>query len=93
MNITKVTRVAACPGNKFRSLFSVEATVDGARFEFTSFRGQAFEVYDHPKSYKGLPRYVGILPADTASKLYGLVARFDRAAYQARYGAMAGVAS
>ncbi len=89
MNITKVTRVAACPGNNFRSLFTIEATVDGKRFEFTSFRGQAMEVYDHPKSYNGMPRYVGTMPQETATKLYGLAARFERAAYQARYGATA----
>lgn len=55
---------------------SVEAEVDGEPFEFTSFDGGPWEIYDHPSSYRGLPRYAGQLPSSTAAKLEAMARKF-----------------
>lgn len=58
------------------SLRNVLAEVDGAPFEFSSFDGGPWEVYDHPRSYRGVPRFAGYLPASTAAKLEALSSKF-----------------
>lgn len=57
-------------------LVLVDATIDGARYQFAAHKGGAFEVYDYPKSWKGLARFVGYLPKETSTLLFdGLIAR------------------
>lgn len=56
-------------------LSTVYATIEGARFEFTSFRAGPVEVYDYPKSFGGLTRQVGYLTAEQARKLAIVIAR------------------
>jgi len=57
-------------------LVMVDATIDGARYQFAAHKGGAFEVYDYPKSWKGVPRFVGYLPKETSTTLFdGLIAR------------------
>lgn len=65
MNITSVKRTAA--------LTSALVTIDGKRFEYTSHKGGAWEVYDYPKSYNGVPRFVGYLPEHTGNKFATLL--------------------
>lgn len=58
-------------------LVVVDAEIDGLRYQFSAFKGGAFEVYDYPKSWKGSPRFVGYLPKETSTTLFdGLCARF-----------------
>lgn len=61
-------------------LTQVVATCDGVRLEFTSWRSGPWEVYDHPRAWRGMPRYIGILPFETGIKLDGVLARRARAA-------------
>lgn len=57
-------------------LVIVDAIIDGARYQFAAHKGGAFEVYDYPKSWKGLTRFVGHLPKETSTLLFdGLIAR------------------
>ena len=65
MHITSVTRTA--------TLTQAYVTIDGKRFEYTSHKGGAWEVYDFPKSYKGVPRFVGYLPEHTGAKFATLL--------------------
>lgn len=62
-------------------LVRVDATIDGVRFQFAAYKGGAFEVYDYPKSWKGVPRFVGYLPKETSTYPETLgqwrVTRFD----------------
>ncbi len=55
--------------------FEVRATCDGKRFDFVSFRQGAFEVYDYPRSWKGLPRFVGYMSPDQGIKLRNVLQR------------------
>jgi hypothetical protein len=49
---------------------------DGNRFEFTHHaRGKGVEVYDHPKRWGGIPRFVGYLPEEQVTKLREIVVR------------------
>lgn len=54
---------------------TVHVTVDGKQFEYTSFNGGAWEVYDYPKSWRGVARFLGHLPAETGSKLEAILRR------------------
>lgn len=47
----------------------VFAKVGGKRYEFTSFRNGPVEVYDFPRSWRGLARHVGYMSNETAAKL------------------------
>jgi hypothetical protein len=47
----------------------IHVMVDGVKLEYTRFRGGPWEVYDFPRSYRGVPRFVGHLPAETGEKL------------------------
>lgn len=51
---------------------NVQVLVQGRRFEFARYQGGAWEVYDHPKAWKGTPRFVGNLPTETGAKLMAL---------------------
>lgn len=66
----------------------VFATVGAARFEFTSFRFGAWEVYDFPHAGKesGLPRFVGYAPASFGEKLLALVAADQQRTGQFTFG-------
>lgn len=57
------------------AILTVLAVVDGVSFEYTSFQGGAFEVYDFPRAWKGTPRFVGHLPAATGDNLRSVIAR------------------
>ena len=57
------------------TLTTVHTVVDGKRFEYTSHNGGAWEVYDHPKAWKGVPRFIGYLPPDTGCKLDAVLLR------------------
>ena len=59
--------------HKSHVLTTAQATVAGQRFEFTSYNGGAWEVYDHPASWGGVARFVGYLPNDTARKLEAIL--------------------
>lgn len=65
MNITEVKRTA--------TITTALVTIDGKRFEYTSHKGGAWEVYDYPKNWKGVPRFVGYLPEHTGRKFETLL--------------------
>lgn len=56
-------------------LVRVFAVCGGKRYEFTSFRSGPVEVYDFPRSWRGVSRQVGYLSADTAAKLRTVLQR------------------
>ncbi len=62
-------------GRFWPSLYTVETDCDGVRFDFVRFQGGPWEVYSYPKNYRGVPRFVGHLPANTAAKLLAVVRR------------------
>lgn len=47
----------------------VVETCERRRFEFTAWRGGPFEVYDYPRTWGGVARFVGHLPATTGEQL------------------------
>jgi len=47
----------------------------GEQLEFTSYKGGAVEAYDYPKSWNGIPRSIGYLPAKTAAMVGALAIR------------------
>lgn len=47
----------------------------GERLEFTSHKGGAVEAYDYPKSWNGIPRSIGYLPAKAAAMVGALAIR------------------
>jgi hypothetical protein len=52
------------------------ARVGRTRFEFVLLRGAAeFETYDHPRSWGGVPRFVGYMPREPSLKLLELILR------------------
>ena len=58
-------------------LVLVDATINGAKYQFAAHKGGAFEVYDYPKAWKGLARFVGYLPKETSTTLFdGLCRHF-----------------
>ena len=59
-----------------RDLVTVDATIDGKRYQFAAFKGGAFEVYDYPKTWRGLPRFVGYLPKETSTALFDGLCRY-----------------
>lgn len=67
-----ITNVSETP-----DLVTVDAEIDGARYQFSAFKGGRFEVYDYPKSWKGSPRFVGYLPKEASTSLFdGLCAQY-----------------
>lgn len=60
----------------WRPHLSVDALIDGQRYEFTRLREDAqVEVYDHPTQWQGTPRFLGYLPAKFVAQLEVIVAR------------------
>jgi hypothetical protein len=56
------------PGSRLAC--NVHATIGAARYEFSWLGvGHQVEVYDHPKAYRGGPRFVGYMPDDAGAKL------------------------
>jgi len=58
------------------SLRTIEAKIEGKPYEFASFAGGPWEVYDHPRSHGGIPRFCGYLPKDKGEKLSALERKF-----------------
>lgn len=65
MEIKSVKRTA--------TLTTAMVTIDGKRFEYISHKGGAWEVYDYPKGWHGVPRFVGYLPEYTGRKFETLI--------------------
>lgn len=61
MNITSIKRRVG--------FLQILATINGAAFEFVSRNAEEFEVYDYPKTWRGVPRYVGAMNDETSAKL------------------------
>lgn len=66
----KIRSVNQAPG-----LIQVLAEVSGKKIEYTSQGGNAWEVYDFPKSFRGLPRFVGRMPADKGAYIVSILER------------------
>lgn len=62
---------------------TVEAEVEGRPYEFTSFDGGRWEIYDHPRSSGGVPSFNGYMPEGASLKLEALARKFanDRSVY------------
>jgi len=69
MKITRSRRVSKTSMSGEGSLRTIFADVDGHPFEFASYGGGQWEVYDYPRRYEGLPHFCGYLPAASARKL------------------------
>ncbi len=67
MKITSAKRTAL--------VTTAQATIGGQRFEYTSHKGGAWEVYDYPKRYRGVPRFCGYMPEDAGKKLEVIIRR------------------
>lgn len=65
-----ITSVSETP-----DILTVHATIGGQRYEFTAWRGGVFEVYDYPKARRGVARYLGHLPTETAGHLVCVLRR------------------
>ena len=97
-SMTKRTAPKPLDGLTIRSLKTgrpsmvVHATIAGVEFEFTRLApSSAVEVYDHPTSFEGVPRFVGYLSADAAARLDAIVSRYveSGASYDAQLAARA----
>lgn len=77
MVVTRVQRASAdVVRGSARPHLRVWATISGREYEFTKLdAGSLFEVYDRPKSWGGLPRFLGYAPAEAGSKLLSIVGR------------------
>lgn len=68
----------AGPNDRPRPNARIFAIVNGRRFEFVRLDSPAtdaphvVEAYDFPRSWEGLPRFVGYLPSEAGAKLIAL---------------------
>jgi len=52
------------------------ATIGGKKYEFTKYLPSSnFEAYDFPKSWNGIPRFIGYLTEEQGSKLMTVIGR------------------
>lgn len=74
MQVTKVER--GNPMARKTIHLRAYATIGGRDFEFTKYLPSSmFEAYDFPKSWNGIPRFLGYLTEEQGTKLMSVIGR------------------